>query len=512
MADPAPYQYLDATGVVVADTSSLLAETQSEYRTVFGADLVVTPDTPQGVLITAETLARTEVVKNNAALANQINPNVAGGVFLDAIMALTGMQRTPATKTVVPEVTLSGVAGTVISAGTQAKTAAGDLFVSLSTVTLSGAGSASVDFASVEYGPIPCGAGDLDAVVSSVLGWETVTNPTAGTPGAATQSDQAARALRQNTLAFQGVALAEAVTSALCATEGVRSLSFLENYNSAPQGMLVSIAGGSTLAGQIWGMTTTGVVVVGTDPMDFARSAQSLPIVNPWPVAAFSTTGEVTLSGLATQGGGDWPSTLTAGQVVLVKDQSTASENGLWLAASGAWTRDAYDADGSTILGSNSGISLIKNSIYACVDGGSDTDVAAALLENKSSGCAWNGGTTVNLVEPSSGQTYAVQFDRPNVVGVLVKVTTSNGNAANITQAILDYAAGKIDGLAGFVVGADVSPFEIAGAVMAESPGYYISKVEVSLTSPISYSTSAIAVGADEIAATQFSYITVVVA
>ena len=50
------------------------------------------------------------------------------------------------------------------------------------------------------------------------------------------------------------------------------------------------------------------------------------------------------------------------------------------------------------------GISMVGHSIYACVAGGTDTDVAAALLENKSSGCAWNGGTTVNVVEPASGQ------------------------------------------------------------------------------------------------------------
>src|SRR5277367_5673296 len=131
MTESVPYQYLDATGVIIADTSSLLADVQGEYQSVFGADLIVTPDTPQGVLITAETLARTEVVNNNAALANQINPNIAGGVFLDAILALTGMQRTAQTQTLVTNVTLTGVAGTVIPAGSQAQTAAGDVFGSL---------------------------------------------------------------------------------------------------------------------------------------------------------------------------------------------------------------------------------------------------------------------------------------------------------------------------------------------------------------------------------------------
>jgi hypothetical protein len=146
------------------------------------------------------------------------------------------------------------------------------------------------------------------------------------------------------------------------------------------------------------------------------------------------------------------------------------------------------------------------------VDGGTDTDVAAALLENKSSGCNWNGNTSVTLIEPASGQPYVVLFDRPEVIGILVRVTTSNGNSANITQAILDYANGVIAGLAGFVVGADVSPFEIMGGIAAEYPSYYISNVEISLLSPIDYSNTPIVIAPNQIAHTQNSYITVVIA
>lgn len=394
MADQ--YQYLTSTGVIVPDTSLLLAEVQQEYKDALGADLVVTADTPQGVLITAETLTRTEVVNNNAAVANQINPNIAGGTWLDAILALTGMQRTPATKTSVSGVTLTGVPGTVIAEGVIAATAAGDRFASTSLVTLDAGGFATVDFEAVETGPIPCNTSDLNVLVTSVLGWETVVNGSAGVLGTTTQSDQAARALRQNTLAFQGISLAEAITSALYATPGVTSLFFQENVENTTQ------------------------------------------VIN--------------------------------------------------------------------------GISMVSHSVYACVKGGTDTDVAAALLENKSSGCAWNGSTVISVVEPASGQSYAVKFDRPTPKGILIKVTTTNGNSDNITQAILEYANGLIDGLEGFVVGADVSPFEIAGAITRQFPAYYISRVQISLTSPVSYSTNVIPIGVNEIATTQLSYITVVIA
>jgi hypothetical protein len=529
----ANYQYITSSGVILPDTSAILGAVQTTYVGAFGSDLVLTPDTPQGLLITAEALAETGVVNNNAAVANQINPNIAGGTFLDAIGFLSGIQRDAQTQTLVTNVTLAGVAGTIIPANSQASTAAGDIFLSANSVTLNGSGLATVNFYSQAYGAIPCASSALVNVVSSVLGWETVLNNPSSSPastttlGAATQSDQQFRAYRNNTLGFQGVALPIAITSALYAVPGVTSLRFIENYNSTPAGMLISITGGATLSGEIWGMTTTtgtginGNIIVDTNPMNFSLSLQNLPGVNPWPIAAYSTTGNISLSGLGTQGGGDWPGSLTAGQIILAKNQTTASQNGLWVAAAGAWTRQAYNAAASQILPSLQGISLIKNSIYTCVAGGSSVNVAAALLENKSSGCAWNGNTTVAVIEPASGQSYNVQYDTPNIVSILITVTTTNGNIANITQAILDYAAGLVQTtdqngssgtMPGFVVGADVSPYEIAGAILVENPGTYISNVQISLLFPVSYQATPIAIGQNQQAYTQQSYITVNIA
>ena len=400
MADQ--YKYLEPTGVIVADTSATLAEVQSEFRTAFGADLIVTPDTPQGVLISSETIARNNVINNNAALANQSNPNVAGGVFLDAIMALTGISRNAQTPTVVTAVTVTGVAGTLIPEGSQASTSVGDLFETTAAVTIPSGGSTTVNFQSVAYGAIPCAANALNTIVTAIIGWETVDNTSAGVVGSTTQSDQAARAYRKNTLSFQAVSLAEAITSALYAVKGVTSLTFQEN-------------------------TAATTMTINSIPM-------------------------------------------------------------------------------------------VSHSIYACVEGGTNAAVAAALLENKSSGCAWNGSTSETVTEPASGQAYTVQFDRPTPIGILVKATVSGASAGNVIQAVLDYAAGTVSdpagnpsNLTGFVVGSSVSPYEIAAAISIENPGCYVSNLQISLTSPISYQSTPIAIAVNEIATTQYSYVTVII-
>lgn len=58
-------------------------------------------------------------------------------------------------------------------------------------------------------------------------------------------------------------------------------------------------------------------------------------------VADFTTNGNVTLSGLGTQANGDWASSLTGGDLVFVRNNTNPAQNGVYVAASGSWTRDS---------------------------------------------------------------------------------------------------------------------------------------------------------------------------
>lgn len=383
----ADYQYIDTTGVIVPDTGTVQATVESEFKAALGQDLITTANTPQGVLITAETTARSNVLRNNATVANQINPNLAGGVFLDAIWALTGGQRYGATYSVCSGVRLLGLPGTFIPAGSQASLADGTLFASISAVTLDALGKGTVDFQAVETGPTAANPGTLTQIVSAVLGWDSVTNPTAATLGRDDESDLASRQRRKNTLSLQNVSLPEAAVSDLYNIPNVKSLQYRENYTKA----------------------------------------------------------DATIDG----------------------------------------------------------IFLLANSVWACVDGGTDAEIAAALLTNKSLGANWNGAVTVHLPHPVTGQTYRVKFDRPTSIAIAACVTVRNGSALTdvpsaVRQAILDYAAGLLEGEPGFVVGGSVSTFELAGAVNREAPGIYVQKCEISLASVIYWSTAEIAIALNQ--------------
>lgn len=231
----ADYQYINTTGVIVPDTSETKQQVVSEFQAVFGLDIPIDDSTPQGVLINLEVEARDGMIRNNAELANQINPDLAGGVFLDGIWAFLGGERRKATRSQIIGAIFSGQPGILIPQGSIAQTTSGDSFRTIAPLIIGPGGSITGDLESLDLGPIQVPIGGLELVASSVLGWETVTNPTAAIPGTPEESDASARRRRRETLALQGVSIPEAIISEVMSLDGVRSMAFRENVSNTTQ-------------------------------------------------------------------------------------------------------------------------------------------------------------------------------------------------------------------------------------------------------------------------------------
>ncbi|EMM9641683.1 baseplate J/gp47 family protein [Providencia rettgeri] len=288
----ADYQYLTSQGVIVPDTSTLRDDVENEFKSVFGQQLDVNPETPQGALITMEVENRDAVVRNNAELANQINPDLAGGIFLDAIWALMGGQRFDATHSFLSQVKFTGIADTIIPKGSQAATLNGDLFETTKTLIIGKDGSVTGDMRAIETGTVECGVGQLNKVASSVLGWETVRNPSNAVLGRDAESDLQSRRRRKQTLAKNTVSVGEAITSALYELEGVRSLAYRENYTDqammfdgitlVPHSIYVCVEGGDkeAIARSLLRTKTLGAAFNGSEEVEVLEniSGQIYPV------------------------------------------------------------------------------------------------------------------------------------------------------------------------------------------------------------------------------------------
>ena len=255
------YKYISETGVIVPDTETLLADVTREWQDAFGA-INTDPATPQGVMIAAEVINRENVANNNAALANQINPNIARGVFLDAICALMGIERHVATSSEVAGVNLAGVPGTNIPAGTLAKDTEGHMWALKVAVTLPTSSSVWV---CTDTGPVPLLAGALNEIVTPVLGFETIYNAAAAQViGTSQETYYELRNRRKVTLAKQGISTDEAQLSGVFDIPGVTSAVFRENTSNTN----ATIDGVDMVAHSIW------LCADGGDSFEIAKTMQ----------------------------------------------------------------------------------------------------------------------------------------------------------------------------------------------------------------------------------------------
>ncbi len=560
----AVYNYINNTGVITVDAAAIQQDVENEYKAVFGADLIVTPNTPQGLLISAEVLARIALAENNAQLANQINPNLAGGVFLDSVMALTNpYNRQPALQSIV-FATLAGTPGTVIPAGSiVSETGSGDAneFYTLVDVTIPAGGSATnVQFNSVEYGPIPCATGLLTVIVTAVLGWTGVSNSTAAVLGRLAQSDLDARLYRLNTLATQGASTAQAITSELLRLSNVSSVTFLENtanttttisgVSMAPHSIYVCVD--DTVAADLGtpsevAATITGIpAVVQTGVLNSTVNVTGLSdtslLTIGWSVTGTGIPSGTTIAALPTG------TTLTLSQAATVSSSQSLSFNYIIPAGSQASTTDGYvfqtlanvsiPASGTlspvifqaiqtgpipvpigsltTIVTPVTGWTTVNNTIAGAI--GLSSPIAQAIVAKKSAGAAFNNGSGTNVSTvvdvPYSGQLMTVLFDVAEQVAisviVTVKVLTSIQDAETATKnAIIAYATGNIDGIAGLTIGQAVSAFELAGAVTSQYPSIYVQNLYIARSPTAPTSSAELPMAVYEIATIALGGITV---
>ena len=251
----ATYVYIVDTGVITVDTADLLSDVQGEFRDSLGQGINVDASTPQGTLITGETLGRTSVMKNNAELANVINPQYSYGTFLDAVCALLGVERGQNQSTIATGVKITGVSQTSIQAGSRIQTAAGDIYSLVNTITIPVSGSTVGTFQSLEYGVIPMALGVM-TILDGTIGWGTAecVGATVLTAGTSLLEDPKLKTKRNKQLAIQGVGSSAAILAAVMGVPNVTSATVVENNTGAvgtvngvtfsfPNAMWVCVAG-----------------------------------------------------------------------------------------------------------------------------------------------------------------------------------------------------------------------------------------------------------------------------
>lgn len=199
--------------------------------------------------------------------------------------------------------------------------------------------------------------------------------------------------------------------------------------------------------------TTTGTIFTSpTASTDIANKAyvdattQGLSFKQP---ANYTTNGNITLSGLAVQANGDWVSTLTAGDRILVKNQTAGADNGIYLASASAWTRsldaNTWDELVAAYLFIISGTVWSGSSWVNTNQTGGTLGVTSVTFVQFSNNAIYTAGTGLTLagfqfsITPvGTAGTYGSASQVP------VFVTNASGQVTSVTNTSIAIAANQI--------------------------------------------------------------------
>lgn len=188
------------------------------------------PSTPDGLKIAhdSEVFGALDEVLQQAY--NSKDPNKASGYDLDVIAALTGTTRSEGTASTVTGAILTGVAGTIVPAGTRFKSSTtGSVWTLDQTWTLDTSGTATVDLSASSVGATEANANTITQIVDTVGGLTSVNNPSPATPGTGVESDNSLRVKRSTAVGRPGNNQVDSMLGELFAVDGVRRVRVYEN-------------------------------------------------------------------------------------------------------------------------------------------------------------------------------------------------------------------------------------------------------------------------------------------
>lgn len=215
--------------------------------------------TPQGQLAQSQAHMLSQLNAGLLQIINGVDPATSGGAFQDALGRIYFLTRQSATYATVDAV-VSGVVGTVLAAGAQARSPDGSIWATTGAVTFNSSGSAPVTFRAQVAGAGPTvGPGGL-SIYQQRPGWESVFNANPNVPGVDVESRQSFESRRAASVNIGGVGTAAAVRAAIASVPGVSDVFVFNNgsinarlygatsYPIQPHSVAISVAGGDDLA------------------------------------------------------------------------------------------------------------------------------------------------------------------------------------------------------------------------------------------------------------------------
>lgn len=249
----------EKTGFSVQEPQEVREEVAQSWINAFKSDdtpdINTAPETPQGQIIDAETLAITQKDAELAFLANMFNPKIARGIWQDALAEIYFIKRKKAVNSRC-YCALTGLNGTVIEKGSKIQSSADNTYWNLlEDAIIQNNGSVIALFECESEGAVIASPNTLTKIITTVAGWDTVNNSQAATVGTLEESQQAFEKRRYDSVALNSRGTTSSVYARVLQLDNVVGCYVVDNktnivktiddYDLKPHSIYVAVLGGS---------------------------------------------------------------------------------------------------------------------------------------------------------------------------------------------------------------------------------------------------------------------------
>ena len=214
-------------GLSVQTYQEVFDELVEAYRDIYGTDVNLDPDSPDGQRVGIEAKVRADMQAFALSLYNQFDPDFSAGAILNMIIKLAGITRQPPSRSQV-DVTVTTDRDLTLPEGYAVLDDLNQTWITTSEASLT-SGSNTVTLFAQNFGEVEADADTITDPSTIVIGVTSVTNPAAATPGRDEETDEELRIRRNRSVQLPSTSTVGGLFSALADLPGVTDAVVYEN-------------------------------------------------------------------------------------------------------------------------------------------------------------------------------------------------------------------------------------------------------------------------------------------
>ena len=263
--------------------ADIKTDLETALQAVFGENIDLNADSVFGQLVGVFSEPLADLWEELENCYNSMYPSTSTGVPLSNVVQFNGITRQAATYSTISDVTITGLSGTVIPAGSEASVSTtGATFATDAEVTIGGGGTVTAAMTAVETGPNAAAIGTLDTIETPIYGWTAVSNTVAAEIGQDEETDAELKVRRTASIAALGQNNSDSLYGQILSIDDVVSAVVIDNptdsvdaYGVPAHSFECIVYGGTNddIIGVIWNNTPLGILSHG-DITDQVTDAQ----------------------------------------------------------------------------------------------------------------------------------------------------------------------------------------------------------------------------------------------